>query len=392
MQTTHKKWSTLMIKFFKGTITKSERAELNQQRAASTMKDQQFRRLTNLQWIISNLSDRIKFDKEAGWNEILAKAALEKPTASLPTTQPFRSYRYLGVAACAAGLIMAAAIYYFHKDSNKAADTAPMHNMAKLYIGDRSFLLSKLKNGALISYNKAVFIKSFDTLFVKGNTDSPATNQPQNKLELPKGSTYKLVLPDGSLVSMNASSTIEFPSHFTPNRRTVKLEGEGFFQVAENKKAPFIVLVGKYEIEALGTSFTVHGYPREREISVTLATGKVKVVENNKQKTILNPGQQFRQVDTTHTVVTLNNPLDNVQAWENGNFNFHQDIHAILDDIGKWYGAEVVYRTPLDSLLLEGEYKKDKTISPVLEYLQKIVAKGIAFRYTKEGTIEITRL
>lgn len=66
-----------MIQYFKEKITPSELAELNAQRAASPVKDEQFKRLTSLPWIISRLQE-MDSDKKAGWQTILEKAKTRK--------------------------------------------------------------------------------------------------------------------------------------------------------------------------------------------------------------------------------------------------------------------------------------------------------------------------
>ena len=59
------------------------------------------------------------------------------------------------------------------------------------------------------------------------------------------------------------------------------MTGEAFFEVSENPHKPFIVRSGNITTTALGTSFNISNFPNDERITVSLATGKVKVEEVN---------------------------------------------------------------------------------------------------------------
>lgn len=83
-------------------------------------------------------------------------------------------------------------------------------------------------------------------------------------------------LPDGSQVSVNRGSKVTYPENFGRKQRTVKLQGEAFFEVASNKKKPFIVDAGQASVLVLGTRFNVKALPGE-EVEVTVMEGLVKL-------------------------------------------------------------------------------------------------------------------
>jgi ferric-dicitrate binding protein FerR (iron transport regulator) len=89
-------------------------------------------------------------------------------------------------------------------------------------------------------------------------------------------------------VRLNAGSKLTYPAVFSGSRRDVILEGEAFFEVARDKKAPFSVHAGKITVGVLGTSFNVKAYQEDRDIETTLISGKVQVIlDNEPEKPIL---------------------------------------------------------------------------------------------------------
>ena len=114
------------------------------------------------------------------------------------------------------------------------------------------------------------------------------------------GAMTRLVLSDGTKVQLNAGSKLTYPVVFSGPRREVVLEGEAFFEVARDTKAPFSVHAGKITVGVLGTSFNVKAYREDRDIETTLISGKVQVtLDNEPEKSILlSPHEKLTIVNT----------------------------------------------------------------------------------------------
>lgn len=124
----------------------------------------------------------------------------------------------------------------------------------------------------------------------------------QNQLVTAKGSKGKFILPDSSVVWLNTDSKLIYPEKFDDDKRVVRLEGEGYFEVAENSKRPFIVQSGDLAIEVLGTSFDIAAYPFQNKIDVVLLNGSVKIMGKTFTKEVLlKPNQilEYRKEDGT---------------------------------------------------------------------------------------------
>ncbi len=109
------------------------------------------------------------------------------------------------------------------------------------------------------------------------------------------GAVSKLVLADGTKVWLNAGSKLIYPQIFSGPKREVTLEGEAFFQVAKDTKAPFSVRAGKLTVGVLGTSFNVKAYRDDANIETTLICGKIQVVleDDPEKRIVLSPHEKL---------------------------------------------------------------------------------------------------
>lgn len=138
-----------------------------------------------------------------------------------------------------------------------------------------------------------------------------ATIQPIAQLKIVKNdgvNDLKVTLPDGSAVNINPGSLIRYKEKFDDVKREIYLEGEAFFSVAKNKQRPFIVYSKDISTTALGTSFTIKAYSKDKNVTVTLYTGKVVVKQTDAVKKMkdvyLVPGQEMTvNMQTFETVL-----------------------------------------------------------------------------------------
>ncbi|MBD0400663.1 FecR family protein [Flammeovirga sp. EKP202] len=108
------------------------------------------------------------------------------------------------------------------------------------------------------------------------------------------GESKEIILADGTKVLLNSKSSLEYPAEFKGDFRKVNLIGEAFFDVTKDKEHPFIVNASDLEVTVLGTSFNVSNYAKDKENSVALLTGKVKLKNAlNSDVTTLSPGQTY---------------------------------------------------------------------------------------------------
>jgi hypothetical protein len=246
----------------------------------------------------------------------------------------------------------------------------PGGNHAILTMADgQTIVLDSAENGNILSGNSK--IKKQGALLVYDGTK--ASNQGSlisyNTLSTPRGGQYQLVLPDGSKVWLNASSSIHFPTAFAGHERNVELTGEAYFEIAKNKQKPFHVNVNGMQVEVLGTHFNVNAYGDEGAIKTSLLEGSVKIKKGNISG-LLKPGQQGVLKKNSTDLEIKNADMNEAIAWKNGLFEFDgADIKSIMREIGRWYDVDVVYAGKVPDRRFEGKISRDAQLSDVLKIL-----------------------
>jgi transmembrane sensor len=197
-----------------------------------------------------------------------------------------------------------------------------------------------------------------------------------NTITTPRGGQYRIILPDGTKVWLNAYSTLKFPAAFTSDHRTVYLEGEGYFEVAKNEQKSFFVISGNQEVKALGTAFNINSYDKHGKVKTTLIEGSVQVRDTRQttsvEPTRLKPGQQSIFDEDGIQVTTIN--LAQVIDWKNGDFTFmNQSIGEILEKVARWYDVEINFSRNPDVLntttSFSGQIKRSVPLDQLLTVL-----------------------
>lgn len=167
-----------------------------------------------------------------------------------------------------------------------------------------------------------------------------------NEIRIPRGGEYKLVLPDGTIVWLNAESSLRFPTSFTDNERKVYAKGELYFDVKHDEVKPFIVDVERgYTIRVLGTEFNLRAYD-DSPVVTTLVEGCVQVWSAS-DSVLLSPGQQALEMSGNHGIEVLDVDVAPYVAWHEGKFHFvRTPLKDIMEELARWYDVEVVFENP----------------------------------------------
>ncbi|KLT65666.1 FecR family protein [Pedobacter sp. BMA] len=144
----------------------------------------------------------------------------------------------------------------------------------------------------------------------------------------PKGKIISFTLPDSSVVVLNAGSQISYSREFNQQKnRLIKLSGEAFFDVQHQEKHPFVVESGKIKTVVYGTSFNIRAYHNEKEIKVSVKSGKVGVLKNAVEATepVLLTRNQRLTFDTLSQDFQAVTPIrERADEWTNGTLTFEQ--------------------------------------------------------------------
>ncbi len=104
--------------------------------------------------------------------------------------------------------------------------------------------------------------------------------------------TQVITLPDNSIVSLNAGSSLRYHKNSFMKNRVLHLKGEAFFDVS--KGSSFTVTTENGEITVLGTEFNV--YSRDQILQVQCFEGRVKV-NKEANEVILTQGKGVKSIN-----------------------------------------------------------------------------------------------
>ena len=310
-------------------------------------------------------------------------AAIHNKIRSEPKPERRRviSFRRIAVAASILGILVLSGFLLFNRSgetsfvkgkvNNKRFknDVSPGGNKAVLTLADGStIVLDEAQNGELAQQGNSKIIKLDGKL-----SYDPVNKNPKevvyNTISTPNGGQYQLELADGSLVWLNATSSIRFPTTFIGKERRIEITGEAYFEIAKNREMPFIVAVNGAEVQVLGTHFNINAYNDEDNVKTTLLEGSVKFVSGDNSN-ILKPGQQFQLAKNGAFNVANDVNVDEVVAWKNGLFAFENaTIERVMRQFSRWYDVEIEYRGKTDDLFI-AEMRRNIKLSDALKALE----------------------
>ncbi|QQD15609.1 FecR family protein [Sphingobacterium sp. UDSM-2020] len=202
-----------------------------------------------------------------------------------------------------------------------------------------------------------------------------------NTLRVPSQHQFNLVLMDGTKVRLNAGSSLSFPTQFTAVDRTVKLEGEAYFEVVPNHSKPFMVNAKKSQIKVTGTKFNVAAYPADPRIITSLIEGGVAFHMNKKQYP-LKPGYEIIADGNKNSVEVKSFEKDQVMAWIDGYFIFNNmDLVSVMKHVARWYNISVIAPAVAPTKRIGGTFPNTASLDDLLKDLEllsgvKFIRKG----------------
>ena len=224
----------------------------------------------------------------------------------------------------------------------------------------------------------------FSILFIISQTDSKldttkvakvatTTFEPQIITKsTPRGRMFRMNLEDGSFVHLNAVSSIVYPNKFEDDTREIEVKGEAYFDVKRDEARPFHIKVKDFQVEVLGTSFSIHAYEDEDDFSITVESGQVKVIldkeginsailEKN-QKLVYNPKTNVTEIFDVESTEEL--------IWRKGVLRFDSTPIAKVEKIlERWYGIDlVINNADIYKMTLTGIHQNEN-IKSVIEAL-----------------------
>lgn len=206
-------------------------------------------------------------------------------------------------------------------------------------------------------------------------------------VEVPMGSRSRIVMEDGTVVWLNAGSKLSYNSAFSHKDRNVQLEGEGYFEVAHNKKLPFIVRTSDIDVKVLGTRFNVKAYGDEENIEVILAEGSVNLLSRNNQiePLTMKPEQQAIYHKECGHIEIRKVSASQADNWTTGAHFFNElTLEEIVRQLEKAFDVTFIFRNEEKKYLtFYGDFRNDDSLEDIL----MIMSSSGKFRYRKTDNV-----
>lgn len=339
MENLHDGIEILIYRFLTGELAPDEQVRLNEWLLDPKHKEL-FERICNKERLLESTLRYDQYNREAAWRHFESKWLYRR-----------RSMLFWWVRVASFVLPLCLAVCFWMREERKEV----------VFVEDEKVEITPAVSGArmLLSSGEIVYLESDtnDMIFFDGGrlvredsgvmayaTDSlDDTELKYNQVFTPRGCEYKIRLSDGTVVWLNAESSLRFPRMFVGKERKVYAEGELYFEVSFDESKPFIVETkDNLSVKVLGTEFNLRSYDGEFT-ATTLIRGKVRV-ENMENQIVLSPGQQAIRVNGCDEIQVKEVDVNHVVAWHRGYFFFENTcLEEIMAEIGRWYDVQVFF-------------------------------------------------
>ncbi len=192
----------------------------------------------------------------------------------------------------------------------------------------------------------------------------------------PLGTKGSLTLPDGSKVTLNSNSTLTYPVLFTKNNKRLELEGEAFFEVANQSEQPMVISTGKLDTHIVGTKFNLRAYPEDEEITLTLQEGKVigtiRNLSNTLEQIVLLPNEQLSVSRSSNDFIRKKVDAKDYSLWINNMISFkYDDLKSIAKTLEYRFNKTIIIDSSLENNTDKyvGTFECNQSLDEILDIL-----------------------
>lgn len=239
---------------------------------------------------------------------------------------------------------------------------------ARLILGDGKVVEITKDNRFQLAETDGTIIRKDSAGIVYSPVTSAGDSLVYNKMETLTGMEYTLALSDGSLVYLNAETSVKYPVVFAENERMVELDGEAYFEVAKDASRPFIVRMNGVDVKVTGTSFNARAYRNEGKVVTTLIEGRVEV----NGKAIVSGEQARYEVGNGDLEVAKVN-VEHFVAWKEGYFVFRNErLEDVMRTLARWYKVEYHFMDEASKdVRIGARFGRYNDMTPIIEMLRE---------------------
>ena len=321
---------------------------------------------------VNEIRNYLQTDVEDAWKKVREK------TFGAPAVRPRRVLKWLKYAAVVIPVSLSLSLWYAWKEKmeNKQATVACLSPVLTLDNGEKYQLDPEEQTEIYVDEEVKAYQAGGGLIY---DTTARQEENKYNRIEVPRGSEYWIVLPDGTRVWLNAATELKYPVAFHAKERRVYLKGEAYFEVAPDKNRPFYVETEEVKIRVLGTVFDVNTH-YTRGVRTVLVEGAVALEWGDQKEIRMKPGE-LADFDRTTTEVTLKEvDVTSYISWKEGYFVFEDEpLEEIMHTLSLWYDKEFLFVGKRSRTLhFSGHINRYERIETILSAITDVT--GVEFR------------
>lgn len=190
------------------------------------------------------------------------------------------------------------------------------------------------------------------------------------EVHVKNGEHKRVILPDGTSVTLNAGSYLRYPREFITDVRRIEMNGEAFFEVTRDEEKPFLIHTKDADVKVLGTSFNVKAFDMDEQLTVSVQTGKVQVDLPEAMMRLL-PDEQFVMDKTKGEFQKRNEDARLSTVWIKGGLYFNRTpIRTVVNELVRMYNRTIEFAPGAEyDDYIYGEHD-NKSLEAVLKSIQ----------------------
>jgi transmembrane sensor len=300
-------------KYLSGNATPEETQTLITWFKTDPSHEAEFEQAKKLWEVSANLKKEKDADVEFAWNEF------KTLTENLPKTNTRKIVTVWRIAAAVAlFIVMGILVKVFFLDIAQPASTQisvvqPIKPVPSV-TPSATIAVTQVPDTTVI-----VPIAEAKNKTTKRKRPAPKT---VSMISITTGDSVKIfMLPDNSIVFLNAHSKLEYPENFNKTQRRVALTGEAFFEVAKDSNV-FIVSCQKTVTRGAATAFNIKSSPTDKEVEVIVVSGQAEfsgIGSKEFKKLVLKKGETGKFTKQTGIVEKVKHTRKNYKWWQKNN-------------------------------------------------------------------------
>lgn len=191
-------------------------------------------------------------------------------------------------------------------------------------------------------------------------------------------------MDDGTQITLNKNSRLTYTNAYGKKERSVKLEGEAFFEVSKDATKPFVVAAGEASIIVLGTHFNVKADTSSDDITATLVEGSIRF-EGSKQNIVMTPNQQLTFSCSTNKIDLKQVDTDTFTGWKNGLLKYKSiPFINLIIELEKTYQVEIKIENKQltkPDVTVSGTFSSEQNIEQIL----KVITRSLPIKWSNSN-------